>query len=124
MKKYVASFWLIAFTILISSALVSSATCLAQSGYITKWKDNKQAAVNITFDDNLANQFTFALPQLNSRNLPATFFVITSTVNWSQAQALVNSSHEVGSHTVTHPHLRLLGHHRIRTGQLFCSHSK
>ena len=99
----------------VTIALLVSFTAMAQQGYITKWKDNKKAATNITFDDNLAEHFTHALPELNSRNLTGTFFVISSTVNWLQAQSLVNSGHEVGSHSVTHPHLRQMDSAGIET---------
>ena len=47
---------------------------------ITKWQDGKLAAVSITFDDSTINQFRIALPMLNERGLPATFFVITGEI--------------------------------------------
>lgn len=51
---------------------------------ITKWQDGKRAAVSITFDDSTINQFRIALPMLNERNLPATFFVITGEIPGSE----------------------------------------
>ncbi len=44
---------------------------------IAKWKDDKKAAVSITFDDGNRNQFKYALPILEQLNLPATFYIIT-----------------------------------------------
>lgn len=51
---------------------------------ITKWQDGKRAAVSITFDDATINQFRIALPMLNERGLPATFFVITGEIPGSE----------------------------------------
>jgi peptidoglycan/xylan/chitin deacetylase (PgdA/CDA1 family) len=51
---------------------------------ITKWQDGKRAAVSITFDDSTINQFRIALPMLNERGLPATFFVITGEIPGSE----------------------------------------
>src|SRR5688500_9661800 len=51
---------------------------------ITKWQDGKLAAVSITFDDSTINQFRIALPMLNERGMPATFFVITGEIPGSE----------------------------------------
>jgi peptidoglycan/xylan/chitin deacetylase (PgdA/CDA1 family) len=51
---------------------------------ITKWQDGKLSAVSITFDDSTINQFRIALPMLNERGLPATFFVITGEIPGSE----------------------------------------
>ena len=51
---------------------------------ITKWQDGKLAAVSITFDDSTINQFRIALPMLDERRLPATFFVITGEIPGSE----------------------------------------
>jgi peptidoglycan/xylan/chitin deacetylase (PgdA/CDA1 family) len=52
--------------------------CNAQPGKteITRWQDDKQGAVSITWDDGSINQFKVALPLLNSFKFPATFFII------------------------------------------------
>ena len=51
---------------------------------ITKWQDDKAAAISITFDDATINQFRKALPIMDSMGLKATFYI--------------NTSHIVGSH--------------------------
>jgi peptidoglycan/xylan/chitin deacetylase (PgdA/CDA1 family) len=51
---------------------------------ITNWQDGKLATVSITFDDSTINQFRIALPMLNERGLPATFFVITGEIPGSE----------------------------------------
>jgi peptidoglycan/xylan/chitin deacetylase (PgdA/CDA1 family) len=51
---------------------------------ITKWQDGKLAAVSLTYDDSTINQFRVAVPMLNERGLPATFFVITGEIPGSK----------------------------------------
>ena len=51
---------------------------------ITKWPDGKQAAISLTYDDSTINQFRVALPLMNERGLPATFFVITGQIPGSK----------------------------------------
>ena len=71
----------IAFACLVCVALVSGQEPRTD---ITKWQDGKRAAVSITFDDSTINQFRIALPLLNERSLPATFFVITGEIPGSE----------------------------------------
>ena len=71
------------------AALVSGVYVALISGQepqteITKWQDGKLAAVSITFDDSTINQFRIAVPLLNERGLPATFFVITGEIPGSK----------------------------------------
>ena len=47
---------------------------------ITKWQDGKLAALSLTYDDSTINQFRIAVPMMNERGLPATFFVITGQI--------------------------------------------
>jgi peptidoglycan/xylan/chitin deacetylase (PgdA/CDA1 family) len=56
----------------------------AQQTIITKWKDDKKAAISLTFDDGSPNQFSVALPMLNKLKIPATFFIITGDVGGSE----------------------------------------
>jgi peptidoglycan/xylan/chitin deacetylase (PgdA/CDA1 family) len=53
---------------------------------ITKWQDGKQACVSITYDDSSLNQFRIAVPLMNERHLPGTFFVITGVIQGSKNQ--------------------------------------
>jgi peptidoglycan/xylan/chitin deacetylase (PgdA/CDA1 family) len=56
----------------------------APSTTITKWQDGKLAAVSITYDDSTINQFRIAVPMMNERGLPGTFFVITGEIPGSE----------------------------------------
>ena len=75
--------------VLILAGLLSTAPIGAQEPRteITKWQDGKLAAVSLTFDDSTINQFRVAMPLLNERGLPATFFVITGEIPGSEHRA-------------------------------------
>ncbi len=68
--------------------------------------------VSVTFDDGWVSQYTNALPILTELNIPATNYITTGCVDvdpacmtQAQIQGLVDRDDEIGSHTVTHPHL-------------------
>ncbi len=81
------------------------------------WYGNARAACSITFDDGTLDQFLAAYPELDSRGIPATFFVITDCMNqgywmdgetryrlfsWDDARVLSGSGHEIASHSAHH----------------------
>ncbi len=47
---------------------------------ILKWQDGKEGCVTLTYDDGSENQFRIAVPLMNERGLPATFFVNTGDI--------------------------------------------
>ena len=51
--------------------------------FITKWPEDKQSAISITYDDGSINQLTVARPIMNKLGLPGTFYIITGKVNGS-----------------------------------------
>ena len=92
--------------IFVSVFLVFSATAqTVGKTQITKWKNDKKAAVSITYDDGSRNQFKTALPIMEQMNLPATFFVITGPVKGSvyQPKFIGRPVKEIISETKTIP---------------------
>ncbi len=82
-------------------------------------------AVVLTFDDGYLSVLEHALPVMTERSFSATVFLVTNMMGmktlqakdthpdfsrdllkWDQAETLVKSGFEVGSHTVSHPDLR------------------
>lgn len=61
---------------------VASSHAQIKPGYteITKWPDDKNGALSITYDDGNINQFKYALPIMERLKLPATFFIITGGI--------------------------------------------
>jgi peptidoglycan/xylan/chitin deacetylase (PgdA/CDA1 family) len=72
------------------------------------------AIVSLTFDDGWKDQYDSGRPLLNTYGLPATYYLLTSTVSDPQymttamMQTLGTEGNELASHTITHPHLPTL----------------
>lgn len=94
--------------------------CPAVFYTIAPWYSFKEAACSLTFDDGTLDQYVLAFPELEKRNLKATFFLITRyrkrgywydgttkrrLFSWDQARQLREAGHEIGSHSRTHPDL-------------------
>lgn len=68
--------------------------------------------ISVTFDDGWVSQYNNALPILKEQGIPATNYIISGCVNvdpacmtQAQIQAFADRGDEIGSHTVSHPHL-------------------
>ena len=68
----------------IAAGVMLAAQAASPATIITKWQDGKDAALAITYDDSTINQFRIAVPLMNERGLPGTFFVITSQIPGSR----------------------------------------
>jgi peptidoglycan/xylan/chitin deacetylase (PgdA/CDA1 family) len=84
--------------------------CFAQvPGRICNWDDDKKAAVVLTFDDWSPAHYYLVTPELQSRNINATFFIPTNAVSsWSKVQTVANYGNEVANHSKSHPDLTTL----------------
>ena len=74
--------------------------------------DTPHLTVSLTFDDSDEDQYTNALPALESHGMVGTFYAITGYVGVNsgymtlpQLQAIYNAGNEIGGHTVLHPNL-------------------
>ena len=69
--------------------------------------------VCLTFDDGYRDAFENAVPILIEQGAPAAFFVVTGwiddnspeIISWAECRDLAASGIEIGSHSVSHPHL-------------------
>jgi peptidoglycan/xylan/chitin deacetylase (PgdA/CDA1 family) len=82
---------------------------------IKKWKDDKTAAFSFTFDDCLHSQYAHVFPIFQQFGFEGTFYVIVGSLKdsnpdwlygtWPEFIAMSDAGQEIGSHTMTHPHL-------------------
>ncbi|MFO7849356.1 MAG: LuxR C-terminal-related transcriptional regulator [Spirochaetia bacterium] len=87
---------------------------------IAPWFAFKTAACSVTFDDGTLDQYVVAFPELNNRDIKATFFLVTGhreagvwqdgarerlLFSWKQAREIAASGHEIASHGTTHADL-------------------
>jgi peptidoglycan/xylan/chitin deacetylase (PgdA/CDA1 family) len=75
---------------------------------ICNWDNDRKAAIVLTFDDWSPGHSAIVVPELASRNLNATFFVMNQTASnsWSQINVAAANGNEIANHTKTHPHLK------------------
>lgn len=83
---------------------------------ICKFKDGKQAAVSLTFDDGTRDHLTHALPLLKQYGFKGTFYIIINRVrqpgkaprkpsgylSWDDLKLFLAEGHEIGNHSMTH----------------------
>jgi len=74
---------------------------------VAKWKDNREAALTFTFDDNGDKQFgrIFEAALLEEHGFRGTFNVITGSWPIPEFQSIFRRGHELASHTVNHVRL-------------------
>lgn len=92
---------------------------------IAPFSGDRAGAISYTFDDNLRDQFTLAVPMLNESGLKGTFFVIAGKtaetpaegeqkqkdsnvrkqwggISWPELKIMADQGHEIASHTWSH----------------------
>ena len=118
-------FSFVPFSALIIAALITSPDYCqvnpssAGDVSVKKWKDDKTAAFSFTFDDCMQSQYDYVFPMFQQYGFRGTFFLITEPLDdpygpywrygtWPEFIEMSDADQEMGSHTVTHPHLRSL----------------
>jgi peptidoglycan/xylan/chitin deacetylase (PgdA/CDA1 family) len=100
--------------------------------------ERNRPAVAITFDDGYRDNYEFAFPELDSRRLPATFFLTAGLLDndpavverqqrlrrstradvcplaWEEVRVMQTAGMEIGAHTYTHPNLAGLSRGQVR----------
>jgi peptidoglycan/xylan/chitin deacetylase (PgdA/CDA1 family) len=98
------------------------------SASIAPFAGNRAAAISYTFDDNLRDQYTLALPMLKEAGFAGTFFIIPGRtaetpeegaqkqrdpdargkwggISWPELKEMANQGHEIASHTWSHANM-------------------
>src|SRR5208337_4685882 len=96
------------FLMLASIASVVRAGSVAAPYQIGTWEGFRPAAISYTFDDNVPNQYSIAVPMFHQAGFKMTLFTVINywtSFNWTMAQTAASYGDEIGSHTVTHTSL-------------------
>ncbi len=111
-KKYVGG---IVFAVFLVEWISNASGDIWGQTTAAKWKNNKQGALSLTFDDNSWDRNTQA-GILEEYGLRGTFYVVTGELP-EYAGMFTNiflRGHEIGSHSVTHPSMSSLTLDQIR----------
>lgn len=89
---------------------------------ICDFKQNKAAAVSLTFDDGLLDHATVVQPMLREAGISGTFFIVPKYaemaldhrddpskrqyLNWDQIKSIGDDGHELANHSMTHANLK------------------
>lgn len=99
--------------------------------HVAQFAGDRAAAIAYTFDDNLRDQYTVAVPMLNEAGFKGTFFVIAGKtaenpeegmakdrnlnlrkrwggISWPELKEMTGQGHEIASHTWSHRGMRSL----------------
>jgi len=100
---------------LFTESLLSDDSSFIGQVDVKRWQDDKSSAFSFSFDDGLLSQHTFAFPILEQYGFKGTFYLIPPYVtdslpgiwrygSWREFTEASDSGHEIGSHSMTHPH--------------------
>jgi len=88
------------------------------------WGPYGNSCLSLTFDDGLASHYNTVYPLLKQNNYSATFFIVANLsediygrelMTKEQIIELSEKGFEIGSHTLTHPHLTNLNEEEIES---------
>ncbi|MBK1835332.1 polysaccharide deacetylase family protein [Roseibacillus ishigakijimensis] len=120
--------------LLVDRALVGGAE--TPSVRIARFDGNRAAAISYTFDDNIRDQYTLAVPMLDEFGFKGTFFVIAGKtaktpeegarhcdvenvrrfwggISWPELKEMSGNGHEIANHTWSHPALTKLSSREV-----------
>jgi Polysaccharide deacetylase len=101
----------VSLCLLMLGAPVVRAGSIAAPYEVGTWSGFRPAAISYTFDDDLPNQYSVAVPMFNAKGFKLTLFTVTTWVpggSWAPVKTAAAYGHEIASHTVTHPSLPTL----------------
>lgn len=89
---------------------------------ITRWYDNKKAAVSLRFDDSLESHVRTVIPLLDSFGIRATFMVNPGRASFKRHENFwtrdaIAAGHNLGNHTMNHRGARTLAEAEYEIGE-------
>lgn len=104
------------------SALVQSAAAAPGDAHVAKWKDDRAGVFLLMFDDGWPGQVEVAVPELQKRNLAATFYMVPDKGEYKAraaqwAEAAKSPLVVYGNHTMTHGGVRDYEHAKTEIGE-------
>ena len=86
---------------------------------VADYKDGKECAVSLTFDDSMKEHYTIVAPELEKRGFRGTFWMVgawmpaeahldTTHLTWAEAKEMSDRGHEMSNHSWSHPYLTML----------------
>lgn len=107
-----------------AAAIGCSADLASDSVKVTDYKDGKECAVSLTFDDSMKEHYTIVAPELEKRGFRGTFWMCggwmpadpqadTTHFTWAEAKEMSDKGHEMSNHSWSHPYLTMLSEEEL-----------
>ena len=103
----------------VALAIGCTADILPEDIKVADYKDGKECAVSLTFDDSMKEHYTIVAPELEKRGFHGTFWMVgawmpevaeadTTHFTWAEAKEMSDRGHEMSNHTWSHPYMTML----------------
>lgn len=107
-----------------AAAIGCSADLTSDSVKVTDYKDGKECAVSLTFDDSMKEHYTIVAPELEKRGFRGTFWMCggwmpadpqadTTHFTWAEAKEMSDNGHEMSNHSWSHPYLTMISEEEL-----------
>lgn len=92
---------------------------------VADYKDGKECAVSLTFDDSMKEHYTIVAPELEKRGFRGTFWMCggwmpaepqydTTHFTWAEAKEMSAKGHEMSNHSWSHPNMTTLSEDELK----------
>ena len=92
---------------------------------VADYKDGKECAVSLTFDDSMKEHYTIVAPELEKRGFRGTFWMCggwmpaepqydTTHFTWAEAKDMSDKGHEMSNHSWSHPNMTTLSEDELK----------
>lgn len=92
---------------------------------VADYKDGKECAVSLTFDDSMKEHYTIVAPELEKRGFIGTFWMCggwmpaepqydTTHFTWTEAKEMSDKGHEMSNHSWSHPNMTTLSEDELK----------
>lgn len=92
---------------------------------VADYKDGKECAVSLTFDDSMKEHYTIVAPELEKRGFRGTFWMCggwmpaepqydTTHFTWAEAKEMSDKGHEMSNHSWSHPNMTTLSENELK----------
>ena len=92
---------------------------------VADYKDGKECAVSLTFDDSMKEHYTIVAPELEKRGFRGTFWMCggwmpaepqydTTHFTWTEAKEMSDKGHEMSNHSWSHPNMTELSEDELK----------
>ncbi len=105
-------------------AIGCSADLTPESVKVADYKDGKECAVSLTFDDSMKEHYTIVAPELEKRGFRGTFWMCgdwmpadpqtdTTHFTWAEAKEMSDNGHEMSNHSWSHQYMTRLSEEEL-----------